>query len=87
MEAGKTKPRIPVKAPDGIVTDRSGNVYFTAGSTVHVYTPYAQPIGKIKIPKGSGTNLCFGGNDRFARTLFITTWNAVYAVETPFGGK
>ena len=61
--------------------------YFTAGNTVRVFTPYAQRLGKIKIPKGNGTNLAFGGGDRFQRTLFITTWNAVYAVDTPFGAK
>ena len=87
VEAGKAKPRIPVKAPDGIATDRQGNIYFTAGNTVHVYSPYATPLAKIRIPKGSGTNLCFGGEDRLQRTLFITTRNAVYAVETPIGGK
>ena len=87
VASGMARPRIPIKAPDGIATDRQGNVYFTAGNTVHVYTPYAIPLGKIKIPKGSGTNLCFGGSDRFQRTLFITTWNAVYSVDTPIGGK
>ena len=87
LEAGKAKPRFPVKAPDGIATDRQGNVYFTAGPTVHVYTPYAQPIAKIKIPKGSGTNLCFGGHDRFQSTLFITTRNALYKTKAPYGGQ
>lgn len=87
LEAGKAKPRFPVKAPDGIATDRRGNVYFTAGNTVHVYTPYARPLAKIKIPKGSGTNLCFGGHDRFQSTLFITTRNALYRTRTPFGGR
>ena len=76
-----------IDLPDGITTDRSGNVYFTAGNTVHVFTPYANPLAKIKIPKGSGTNLCFGGADRFQKTLFMTTRNAVYAVETSIGGQ
>lgn len=85
VEAGQAKPRIPIKAPDGIAVDRADNVYFTAGNTVHVYTPFAQPLAKIKIPKGSGTNLCFGGHDRIRTTLYITTWNGVYSVETPVG--
>lgn len=85
VEAGRAKPRIPIKAPDGIAVDRADNIYFTAGNTVHVYTPFARPLAKIKIPEGSGTNLCFGGNDRIKTTLFITTWNGVYAVETPTG--
>ena len=87
LEAGKSAPRFAVEAPDGIVVDREDNVYFTAGSTVHVFNKYAQPIGKIKIPKGSGTNLCFGGADRFRSTLYITTRNAIYGVKTPFGGQ
>ena len=87
LDSGKAKPRIPIRAPDGIATDRSGNIYFTAGNTVHIYTPFAKPLGEIKIPRGSGTNLCFGGKDRFAKTLFVTTREAIYAIETPFGGK
>jgi len=83
VEAGKAERRIPIKAPDGIAVDKAGNVYFTAGGVVHVYSPYARSLAKIKIPKGSGTNLCFGGDD--GRTLYITTWNAVYAVKTPIG--
>ena len=35
--------------------------------------------GQIKIPKGSGTNLGFGGDRE--ESLYITTWNALYAVE------
>jgi sugar lactone lactonase YvrE len=54
---------------------------------VQVFTPYAQQLAKIKIPKGSGTNLCFGGVDRFASDLYITTREALYKVKTPFGGK
>ena len=87
LEVGMQEPRFTVKAPDGIVTDRQGNVYFTAGNEVHVFTPYAQQLAKIKIPKGSGTNLCFGGEDRFARDLYVTTREALYKVKTPFGGK
>ena len=87
LEAGKEKPRFPIKAPDGIAVDRQDNVYFTTGNVVHVYDKYARPMGKIKIPKGSGTNLCFGGFDRFRSTLYITTWNAVYAVQTPYGNQ
>lgn len=85
VEAGQSQPRIPIKAPDGIAVDRADNIYFTAGNTVHVYTPFAKPLAKIKIPKGSGTNLCFGGHDRIKTTLYITTWNGVYSVETPIG--
>ena len=85
VEVGKVTPRFPVKAPDGITVDRQGNVYFTSGNTVHVFTPHAEPLAKIRIPKGSGTNLCFGGDQAPQRNLFVTTWNAVYSVQTPVG--
>ena len=81
VEAGKAKPWADVKAPDGIAVDRQGSVYFTAGNTVHVYDRYARPWGKIKIPKGSGTNLCLGGERD--EVLYITTFDALYAVELP----
>jgi sugar lactone lactonase YvrE len=86
VAAGKAKPRIGVPSPDGIAIDREGNVYFTAGDAVHVYNEWARPLAKIKIPKGSGTNLSFGKHDRLKNALYITTNNAVYVVETPVGG-
>lgn len=86
VAAGKARPRISIPSPDGIVVDRSGNVYFTAGDSVHVYSAWARPLAKIKIPKGSGTNLCFGRYEGFQHALYITTNNAVYVVETPSGG-
>lgn len=78
VATGKAKPWANVKAPDGIAVHRNGDVYFTAGGKVEVFDPYGRRRGTIRIPKGSGTNLCFGG-DR-DETLFITTWNALYAV-------
>ncbi len=86
VAAGKAKPRIGIPSPDGIVVDKAGNVFFTAGDSVHVHNEWAQPLAKIKIPKGSGTNLGFGKHDRLKNALYITTNNAVYVVETPFGG-
>ena len=85
LAAGRDAPRLPVKGPDGIAVDRQDNTYVTAGGEVRIFDRYARPLGRIRIPKGSGTNLCFGGPDRFRRTLFITTRESVYAVETPHG--
>lgn len=87
VAAGKAKPRIGIPSPDGMAVDRDGNVFFTAGDTVQVYSEWARSVAKIKIPKGSGTNLSFGRHDRFQHPLYITTNNAVYVVETPFGGQ
>lgn len=78
VEAGKQKKWANVKAPDGIAVDKPGNVFFTAGNTVHAFDRYGRKWGTIRLPKGSGTNLCFGENEK---TLFITTWNALYRVE------
>ena len=79
VAAGQSKKWIEVKAPDGLITDRAGNLYFTAGNKVHAYDRYGRERGTIKIPKGSGTNVAFGDDD--GKTLYITTWNALYAVE------
>ena len=49
---------------------------FTAGNNVEVF---CRRRGKIKIPKGNGTNLCIGGES--GQTLYNTTWNSLYAVE------
>ena len=78
LDAGKDRPWAAVKAPDGIAVHRNRDVYFTAGNKVEVFDPYGRRRGQIKIPKGSGTNLCF---DERGETLYITTWNALYAVE------
>ena len=78
VESGKAKKWANVKAPDGIAVDKPGNVFFTAGNTVYAFDRYGRKWGSIRIPKGSGTNLAFGTNEK---TLFITTWNALYRVD------
>jgi len=77
FEPGKAKKFAPDASPDGIAVDKSGNVYFTAGNAVQVYSPDGKKLGSIKIPKGSGTNLCFGGEG--GKTLYVTTNDALYA--------
>ena len=79
VQTGKAKPWAAVKAPDGIAVHRNRDVYFTVGGKVEVFDSYGRRRGQIKIPKGSGTNLCFGGNR--GETLYVTTWNALYAVD------
>ena len=78
VASGREKKWAPIKAPDGIAVDRQGNVFFCAGNTVHAYDRYGRPWGKIRIPKGSGTNLCF---DEQGKSLYVTTWNALYRVD------
>ena len=66
-------------APDGIATDPAGNVFVTVGTAVVIVNPDGKKIGELKIPKASGTNLCFGGVD--GKTLYVTTNAALYAFE------
>jgi sugar lactone lactonase YvrE len=77
VAAGKAERWAPVQGPDGIIIAPDGSVCFTAGSEVLAYSPEGKKLATVKIPKGSGTNLCFGGED--GGTLFVTTNNAVYA--------
>lgn len=80
---GRAAPWAPIKSPDGIAVDKAGNVYFTAGGVVQVFDRYARPWGTIKIPRGSGSNLGFGGENQ--QTLYVTTFDALYAVDVQGG--
>ncbi|WP_439631949.1 SMP-30/gluconolactonase/LRE family protein [Gemmata sp.] len=79
VAAGKDKKWADVAGPDGIAVAPDGHVYATAGAVVVVLSPEGKRVGDVKIPKGSGTNLCFGGAD--GRTLFVTTNTALYAAD------
>ncbi|HEX8913811.1 MAG TPA: SMP-30/gluconolactonase/LRE family protein [Humisphaera sp.] len=76
VAAGREKRWAPVQGPDGIVVAADGTVCFTAGGEVVAFNADGKKVGSVKIPKGSGTNLCFGGPE--GRTLYVTTNNAVY---------
>ena len=54
-----------------------GNLYVTAGASVVILDATGKKVSEIKIPKGSGTNLAFGGDD--GRTLFVTTDTTLYS--------
>ncbi|VTU02058.1 Gluconolactonase OS=Cyclobacteriaceae bacterium AK24 GN=ADIS_1632 PE=4 SV=1: SGL [Gemmataceae bacterium] len=79
VAAGKDRKWADVTGPDGIAVAPDGHVYATAGAVVVVLSPEGKRVGEVKIPKGSGTNLCFGGAD--GKTLFVTTNAALYAAE------
>ena len=76
--------RTPVQAPDGIAVDCWKSLFYR--STVHVFDKYARELGKIKIPKAVVQSL-FWGYERMQKNLYITTREAVYAVETHVGIK
>jgi hypothetical protein len=76
---GKKAKWFNAAGPDGVLVDPAGNVYVTVGGSVAIVNPQGKKIGEVKIPKGSGTNLCLGGAD--GKTLFVTTNNALYAFD------
>ena len=63
--------------PDGIRTDRDGNLWSSAADGVHCFAPDGVLLGKILVPQVV-SNLCFGGPMR--NRLFITATSSVYAV-------
>jgi gluconolactonase len=77
VASGKSAPWAKVAGPDGIAVRPNGEVWFTAGSSVHRYSTDGKSLGKLAIPKGSGTNLAFGGPD--GNTLFVTTDQVLYS--------
>lgn len=77
IAAGKGAMWSAVATPDGIAVDRDGNVYVISGAAVVVCTPDGKKAASIAIPKGSGTNVAFGGDDGL--TIYVTTDKALYA--------
>ena len=63
--------------PDGLALDEHGNVWATAGSSVHCYAPSGDRLGRIRLPEPAA-NLCFGGERR--NRLFITATESLYAL-------
>jgi gluconolactonase len=84
VKAGRAQPWAAVRAPDGIAIDVDDNVFFTSGGQIHAYAAAGKRLGNLKLPAGSGTNLCFGGED--GRTIYVTTNKALYAFQHQ-GGK
>lgn len=85
ISAGKAAKWGAVTGPDGIAAAPDGTVLLTAGGEVVFLSPEGRKTRSIKIPKGSGTNLCLGGED--GRTLFVTTNNALYRCRLDGEGK
>jgi sugar lactone lactonase YvrE len=79
VKTGKAKAWGAVNAPDGVAVGPDGRVYATAAAQVVILDADGKKAGALKIPKGSGTNLAFGGAD--GRTLFVTTNETVYAFD------
>jgi gluconolactonase len=76
VSAGKSAPWAAIAGTDGIAAAPDGSVLVTVGGEVAVLSAEGRKLRSIKVPRGSGTNLCLGGDD--GRTLFVTTNNALY---------
>ena len=70
--------------PDGMKSDRNGNVYVTAPGGVWVYSFDGMKMGEISIPEKSA-NLHWGGDDW--KTLFVCASTSVYSVDTKAQGR
>lgn len=78
-------PRDFAKGNDGLVLDAQGRVWAANGG-VSVYGVDGKLISSIAKPGGKDvTNLVFGGAD--GKTLFVTTFDAVYKLQTQTTGN
>lgn len=69
--------------PDGLTLDEFGNLYVACGrSGIKVYTKNGEFLGIIALPYAS--NCVFGGKE--FRTLFVTSADKFYAVQTKVRG-
>jgi gluconolactonase len=62
---------------DGMAIDAAGNIYTASKFGIEVFDPAGKSLGTIATP-ARPSNLKFGGAD--GRTLFVTTYDAIYAV-------
>jgi len=70
--------------PDGMKSDKDGNIYVTAPGGVWVYDFHGIKLGEIILPE-MAANLHWGENDW--GTLFICAETSVYSVRTKTQGK
>ena len=80
LDKGKQDRWLPLKT-DGIAVRDNGDVFVTAEDRIQACDVYGRSLGNVKIPKGSGTNLCVGPRSANATTLFFTTWDTLYSVD------
>ncbi len=76
LTRGRTFCRVPT--PDGMKTDPAGRLWIAARDGVRVYSPGGALLTTLRVP-GQPTNCVLGGAN--GRTLYVTTFTAVYRVE------
>jgi len=70
--------------PDGMKSDRNGNIYVTAPGGLWVYSFEGKKLGEISIPE-KAANLHWGGDDW--HTLYVCASTSVFSVKTKAQGK
>ena len=76
VATGKQAPWVPVKADGIAVRPTSGDVFLTTEGKVECFDVYGRSRGHVKVPKGTGTNLCLAIDN----TVYFTTSDALYSV-------
>ena len=66
--------------PDGIRTDRQGNVWSSSKEGIHVFSPQGKLLGKILVPSQDTGNLTFCTDPNRQHWLYITAANMVLRV-------
>jgi gluconolactonase len=66
-------------APDGLKTDRDGNVYTEGPGGVWIFSPVGKHIAELDAPVRQFVNFTFGGDD--GKTMYLTSPEAVYSLE------
>jgi len=65
-------------SPDGLKTDKDGNVYTSGPGGVWIISPAAKHIGTLIAPVRSFINFTFGGDD--GKTMYLTSPEALYSL-------
>lgn len=66
-------------SPDGLKTDKDGNVYTSGPAGVWIMSPAGKHIGTLIAPVRSIINFTFGGDD--GKTMYLTSPEALYSLE------
>jgi gluconolactonase len=65
-------------SPDGLKTDKDGNVYTSGPGGVWIISPAGKHIGTLIAPVRSFINFTFGGDD--GKTMYLTSPEALYSL-------
>lgn len=64
---------------DGMKVDKDGNIFITAESGIHVFSPEGKLLNTIKVSEKNPTNVNWGSQNEI-QSLYVTAGDAVYKV-------